>query len=358
MNNTKDLYEILGVSHDASAAEIKKAYKKLAVKWHPDRNKGSKEAEDKFKEIGAAYAILSDENKRARYDRFGTVDEDMMSGTGFDIGDLFKSMMGGFGGFGDFFGGSHQRRESYPSEASSIQVNIPLSIEDIFKGYDHEIEYTIEKRCPDCGGTGGTGVETCPHCHGTGTFVKVQQSGFGMIQQQMPCPYCGATGKIIKNKCLKCNGTGTIKVKQKCKVSFRSGVGDGEYKVFYGYGNEGKDVRTKTGNLIAVPRYSFDTKKYQVTDKAVYELLEVTYYNCILGTELKHKLPDGKEVTVKVPQYSKDGTQVVLKGEGLKLHNSYNNGDYIFIIKPKLPTYIKSEEKELLQKVKKLNDNK
>ena len=344
----KDLYEILGVSRDATQDEIKKAYKKLAVKYHPDRNKGSKEAEDKFKEIGAAYAILSDEQKRAKYDRYGTVDEDMMNGTGFDFSDIFGRV------FGDIFGG-HQRRESYPSEGKSIQVNIPLSIEDIFKGYDHEIEYDIDKRCPDCGGTGGTGIETCPHCHGTGTYVKVQQSGFGIFQQQMPCPYCNGTGKIIKNKCSKCNGLGTVKAKQKCKISFNPGVKDGDYKVYYGYGCEGKDVRTTTGNLIAVPHYAFDTTKYQVTDRAVYELLEVPYYDCILGTELKHKLPNDKEVTVKVPQYSKDGTQVVLSGEGLKLHNSYSNGDYIFIIKPKMPTYINTEEKELLEKVKKIN---
>lgn len=350
----KDLYEILGVSHNASADEIKKAYKKLAVKYHPDRNKGSKEAEDKFKEIGAAYAILSDEQKRAKYDRFGNVDEDMMSGTGFDFADIFGKFF--HGGFGDIFG-EQQRRETYPTEAQSIQVNIPLSIEDIFKGYDHEIEYTIDKRCPDCGGTGGTGVETCPHCHGTGRFIKVDKSPFGIFQQEMACPYCNATGKIIKNKCSKCNGTGTVKVKQKCKVSFRSGIKDGEYQVYYGYGCEGKDARTKTGNLIAVARYAFNTSKYQVTDRAVYELLEVPYYNCILGTEIKHKLPDGKEVTVKVPQYSKDGTQVVLNGEGLKLHNSYSNGDYIFIIKPKMPTYINTEEKELLEKIKKINEH-
>lgn len=350
----KDLYEILGVSRNASADEIKKAYKKLAVKYHPDRNKGSKEAEDKFKEIGAAYAILSDEQKRAKYDRFGTVDEDMMSGTGFDFADIFGKFF--TGGFGDIFGGQ-QRRETYPTEAQSIQVNIPLSIEDIFKGYEHEIEYSIDKRCPDCGGTGGTGIETCPHCHGTGRFVKVDKSTFGIFQQEMPCPYCHGTGKTIKNKCSKCNGTGIVKAKQKCKVSFRSGIKDGEYQVYYGYGCEGKDTRTKTGNLIAVARYAFDTTKYQVTDKAVYELLEVPYYNCILGTEIKHKLPDGKEVTVKVPQYSKDGTQVVLSGEGLKLHNSYSNGDYIFIIKPKMPTYINTEEKELLEKVKKINEH-
>ena len=353
----KNLYEILGVSQSATADEIKKAYRKLSLQYHPDRqgnksDKEKKEAEEKFKEIGAAYAILSDDNKRERYDRFGTVDEDMMSGTGFDLGDLFKNMMGGgFGGmFGDIFGG-RQQRQTYETEAQSIQVHIPLSIEDIFNGYNHEIEYDIEKRCPDCGGTGGTGIETCPYCHGTGRITKVEKSSFGIIQHQSVCPHCGGTGKTIKNKCSKCGGSGTIKTKQKCKVSFRPGIGDGEYQIYQGYGCEGKDTRTKNGNLIAVARYSFDTTKYQVTDRAVYELIEIPYYNCILGTEFKHKLPSGKEVIVKVPSYSKDGTQIVLNNEGI------NHGKYIFIIKPKMPSYIKSEEIELLEKIKKINDS-
>lgn len=357
--NSKNLYDILGVSSNASEDEIKKAYKKAAIKYHPDRQGGKsdkekQEAEEKFKEIGAAYAILSDPQKRQRYDTYGTVDEDMMAGTGFDMGDLFRHMMGGFmgGNFGDMFGRS---RQSYPSEAKSIQVNIPLSIEQIFNGYSHEIEYDVDYRCKDCNGVGGTGVETCPHCHGTGMITRTQQSGFGIIQHQSPCPYCNGTGKTIKNKCSKCNGNGVVRGKKKCKVEFDPGVDNGEYKVYYGYGNEGKDTRTKNGNLIAVPVYNFDENKYKITDRAVYELIDVPYYDCILGTELKRKLPNGKEVTVNIPEYSKDGTQVVLKGEGIKLHNSYSKGNYIFIIKPKMPTYIKSEEKELLKKIKDFN---
>lgn len=356
----KDLYEILGVSRDASINDIKKAYRKLSLKYHPDRqgnksDKEKKEAEDKFKEIGAAYAILSDEQKRAKYDKFGTIDEEMMSGTGFDFGDIFSRFFsGGFGnGFADMFGGQ-SRRETYPTEAQSIQVNIPLSIEDIFNGYNHEIEYTIDKRCPDCNGSCGTGIETCPHCHGTGRLTKVNRTPFGVVQQESTCPYCNGTGKTIKNKCSKCNGSGTIKAKQKCEVTFKPGIKNGEYQVYYGYGCEGKDTRTKNGNLIAVAHYSFDTTKYQVTDTAVYELLEVPYYDCILGAEIKHKLPNDKEVIVKVPAYSKDGTQVVLNNEGIR-YGDYNHGKYIFIIKPKLPTYIKSEEKELLEKIKKFN---
>ena len=201
--NSKNLYDILGVSNNASEDEIKKAYKKAAIKYHPDRQGGKsdkekQEAEEKFKEIGAAYAILSDPQKRQRYDTYGTIDEDMMAGTGFDMGDIFRHMMGGFmgGNFGDMFG---RQRQSYPSEAKSIQVNIPLSIEQIFNGYSHEIEYDVDYRCKDCNGAGGTGVETCPHCHGTGMITRTQQSGFGIIQHQSPCPYCNGTGKTIKN---------------------------------------------------------------------------------------------------------------------------------------------------------------
>ena len=358
--NNKNLYDILGVSNTASEDEIKKAYKKLAIKYHPDRQGGKsdkekQEAEEKFKEIGAAYAILSDPNKRQRYDAYGTVDEDMMAGTGFDIGDLFKHMMGGFGGFEGFFGNRGGFRQEYPEQAKSIQVNIPLNIEQIFIGYSHEIEYDADYRCSECHGSGGTGVETCPHCHGTGVITRTQQSGFGIIQHQSPCPYCGGTGKTIKNKCSKCNGTGIIRGKKKCKIEFRPGVENGDYKVYKGYGNEGKDSRTQNGNLIAVPVYNIDETKYKVTDRAVYELIEVSYYDCILGAEIKHKLPNGKEVIVKIPEYSKDGTQVVLKGEGIKLQNSYGYGNYIFIIKPKIPTYIKAEEKELLKKIKDFN---
>ena len=358
----KNLYDILGVSNTASDDEIKKAYRKLSLKYHPDRQGGKsdsekKEAEEKFKEIGAAYAILSDKQKRQRYDTYGTVDEDMMAGTGFDMSDLFKHMMDGFmgGSFDTFFGNRNKFRQEYPAEAKSIQVNIQLSIEQIFTGYSHEIEYDADYRCKECNGSGGTGVETCPHCHGTGMITRTQQSGFGIIQHQSPCPYCNRTGKTIKNKCSKCNGTGIVRGKKKCKIEFRPGVGNGEYKVYKGYGNEGKDPRTQNGNLIAVPVYNFDETKYQVTDRAVYELIDIPYYTCILGGELKHKLPNGKEVTIKVPEYSKDGTQIVLKGEGLKLPNRYDNGDYIFIIKPKMPTYIKAEEKELLNKIKDFN---
>jgi molecular chaperone DnaJ len=266
-------------------------------------------------------------------------------------------MGGGFDIFGDIFGNRHQQRESYPSEAQSIQVHIPISIEDIFNGYNHEIEYTIEKRCTSCNGTGGTNIEICPHCHGTGVIIKTQRSGFGIIQQQSQCPYCNGTGKIIKNKCSTCNGTGLIKAKQKCKVTFNPGVKNDDYQIYYGYGCEGKDSRTKPGNLIAIAKYAFDTSKYQVTENAVYELLEIPYYNCILGTELKHKIPSGKEVVVKIPPYSKDGTQVVLENEGIKLRNKYGYSKYIFIIKPKLPSYIKTEEKEILEKLKKINES-
>lgn len=353
MSNTKDLYEILGVSRNATEDELKKAYRKLSLKYHPDRqgnksDKEKKEAEEKFKEISMAYSVLSDADKRNRYDRFGTIDDNMMDGSGFDMGDLFKRMMSGFGGFGDMFGDFGGQRNQQ-QEAQSIQVSIPLTIEDIFNGYDHEIEYDAYVRCDSCSGTGGTGIETCPYCHGTGRVTEVQQTGFGIMQSTHVCNHCNGTGQIIKNKCSKCNGAGVIRKKKRCRVTFSPGVSDGDYKVYSGYGNEGKNAYIKNGNLIAVPRYNIDTKKYAIADNAIYELLDVNYYDCILGATIEHTLPNKKIVKVNIPEYSKDGTQIVLNGEGIR------GGKYIFIVKPKLPTYIKEKEKELLQKIKKEN---
>ncbi len=351
----KNLYDILGVSNNASESEIKKAYRKLSLKYHPDRQGGKsesekKEAEEKFKEISAAYSILSDKDKRQRYDTYGTIDEDMMQGDGFDFTEIFKHMMGGFedfGGFGSFFG-NHSSRQREPQKAPDLQVNIPITISDIFNGYDNEIEYDIEGICPDCNGTGGTNIESCPHCHGTGKFVNIQRTQFGIIQQQSICPHCGGSGTIIKNKCKTCNGKGTIRKRKKCKVHFNPGIKNNEYKVYEGYGYEGKNS-IRNGNLVVVAKYTFDITKYNITNNTVYELLKVPYYDCILGTTIKHKLPNNKEVTIKVPKYSNDGTHIVLSGEGL------NHGDYIFIVKPTLPSYIKEKEKELLEKIKKEN---
>ena len=208
----KDLYEILGISKNASDDEIKKAYKKLALKWHPDRQGGKsdkekKEAEEKFKDIGFAYSILSDPEKKQRYDQFGITDDQQSMGTDFDPTDLFARFMNGFGGFSDgdpfadFFGRGKRQQNRGPEKGQSIQMNIQVGIEEILKGVHRDIEYDIFVRCPKCNGTGGEGVQTCPHCHGTGMISEIQRGPYGIIQNMHPCPYCNGTGETIKNKC-------------------------------------------------------------------------------------------------------------------------------------------------------------
>ena len=349
----KDLYEILGINRNASEDEIKKAYKKLALRYHPDRNPGNKEAEEKFKEISGAYAVLSDPSKKQQYDMYGTIDGMNPNDAGFSFEDIFKHMSGFGDMFGDFFGGSHFGRSSNSSnnahrKAGTIKLQIPLTIYDIFNGYEHEVEYDCEMKCKECNGTGGTGIETCSHCHGTGMLTDVKRTNFGIIQQSHPCQYCGGTGQTIKNKCHNCHGTGIIKGKKKSWVKFRPGVEEGEYIIINGAGCEGKE-NTINGDLVAVPYYNIDNNKYRIIDGIVYERIDVNYYDCILGTELERELPSHKKVKIKIPSYSEEGTQIVLNNEGI------NHGKYIFIVTPKLPKYIRSTERELLEKIKKEN---
>lgn len=348
---TKDLYEILGINRNASENDIKKAYKKLALKYHPDRNPGDKEAEEKFKEISGAYAVLSDPSKKQQYDMYGTIDGMNPNDAGFNFEDLFKHMSGFGDMFGDFFGGGNfgRSQQSEPRKASSIKIQIPLTITDIFNGYNHEVEYNCELRCKECNGTGGTGIETCQHCHGTGMITDVRRTGFGVIQQSHVCQYCGGSGQTIKNKCSKCNGSGIIQGKKKTWVKFRPGVAEGEWIVINGAGNEGKSTSTSNGDLIAVPYYNIDKNKFRIINGTVYERIDVNYYDCILGTNVERELPSHKKVKIKVPSYSEEGTQIVLNNEGI------NHGKYIFIVTPKLPKYIRSTERELLEKIKKEN---
>jgi len=347
----KNLYEILGLDKNASENDIKKAYKKLALKYHPDRNPGNKEAEEKFKEISGAYAVLSDPQKKQQYDMYGTIDGMDPNGAGFNFEDLFKHMSGFNDMFEDFFGGSHFRnnQNNYATKAGSIRIQVPLSITDILNGYEHEVEYSCELKCTSCNGTGGTGIETCQHCHGTGMLTEVQHTNFGIIQQSRPCRYCGGTGQTIKNKCSKCNGTGIIHGKKKTLIKFRPGIEEGEYVTIQGAGCEGKSANVINGDLIAIPYYNVDKNKYRIINGIVYEKIDVNYYDCILGTEIETVLPTHKKVKIRIPEYSEEGTQVILNNEGI------NHGKYIFVVTPKLPKYIRASERELLNKLKKEN---
>ena len=350
----KDYYEILGVSRSATEDEIKKSYKKLALRYHPDRLAGKsdaekKEAEEKFKEINEAYSVLSDANKRAHYDRFGSMDG--MDGwqEGGDpfqgFGDFFEH----FHGFGDFFGDSNGRRgnsQRGPEPGKSIQVNFGVDIETIFKGGSQTVEYDIEARCSHCNGEGGEGVEVCPHCHGTGMYTEVKRTAFGTASTTRPCPYCQGQGKTVKKKCSHCGGTGFERKHKSVNVTIPVGVQNGQQVRYAGSGYESQDPHGQNGDLIINFVYNYDTNKYAIKGNTVYELVDIPYYECILGADKKVTLPSGETVSYKVPEYTQDGSQIVLKGKGL--HGS----NYILIVKVKMPTYVKEQDKELLKKIK------
>ena len=354
----KDLYEILGLSHDASENDIKKAFRKLSLKYHPDRQKDKsesekKEAEEKFKEIAAAYSILSDPEKKEHYDRFGTVDENMMQG-GFDFSDMFSDI-------GDVFAHMFGRsnRQSQPQRGQSVQMQVPITIEDILNSkIDRDVKFDIKARCTECNGTGGNGIEVCPHCNGTGQIVESYRSGFSIIQNSHLCQHCNGTGKIIKNKCKKCNGTGFVNKEISVHLSVNY-PRPGQTIKFPGKGYESKNPNLPNGDLVIELLYGYDTNKYKISpdnfgSMTIYEKVDVPYYDCILGTEkligsgtFKHKLANGKEISVSIPKYSQEGQQIDI--------GTFNGLKYKLVIHVKLPTYINAKEKELIEQIKKEN---
>lgn len=350
----KDLYQILGIDRGASEDEIKKAFRKLSVKYHPDKwanksEKEQKEAEEKFKEVNAAYQILSDADKKQQYDMFGTVDGlGGNSGGGFGgFSDMFKDMADMFG-----FGGGRQRRQQHTQmKAEKLIVNVPLTIEEVLKGCKKKVQFTRTKRCGTCCGHGGSKVETCSVCHGTGMFTRTQQTPFGYTQTSSPCYECHGTGKIIRDKCHTCHGTGVVTVTDTVDVKFDPGVANGFIYNYPSCGNEAADSSVMRGDLIIVARYTFDSNKYAVNGTTIYERLDVPYYDCILGAEYHLKTAGGRSVTVKIPRYANNDTQVRLHGYGI------NSGDYIYIVNPTIPTYVKSEEAEYLEKIQAYNNS-
>ena len=350
----KNLYKILGVSENASDKDIKSAYRKLALRYHPDRqgNKSEtekKKAEEKFKEISEAYSILSNPEKRRYYDTYGTIDPNQMNDgfDGADLSEMFKHMSGmfdipgfGFGGFGHKQG---------PTNGESIRLQINISIEDAMNGIKNKkIMYTRKVRCKHCHGAGGEDVTICPHCNGTGMITETQRHGFSIIQNSHPCQYCGGTGKIIKNVCNKCNGTGFVEVKEEVTLNINHGINDNEAIRYGGYGNESKDPNGKTGDLVVVCNYAFDTSKYAISGNDIYELISIDYYNCILGCEFEYTLPSKDKVVIKIPEYTQDKAQIRIPHKGIN-----NNGDYIFVVSVRLPKYISKEDRKNLEKIQK-----
>lgn len=351
----RDYYEVLGVARGASDDELKKAYRKLAKQHHPDLNPGDKAAEVKFKEINEAYEVLSDKDKRARYDQFGHagVDPNYGGGGGFtgdfgdiDLGDLFGSFFGGFGGG---FGGGGGSRRNGPQQGESLRAELVISFEEAAFGCEKELNLNRSETCDVCGGSGceaGTTAEVCPDCRGSGT-VRIQRGAGGFaFTSSSPCTRCRGTGKIIHQPCKSCGGAGSIKKQKRIAVTIPAGIDDGQAVSLRGQGNAGKNGGPN-GDLIVGVRVKPHPKFRRDGTTVLYEH-PVSFYQAALGAELEIPTIDGK-VKYSLPAGTQTGTTFRLRGQGIPELRGRGRGDQYVTIRVTVPTSLNASQKEALR---------
>ena len=354
----RDYYEVLGVSKSASDDEIKKAYRKLAKKYHPDVNPGDQAAEAKFKEVNEAYSILSDKEKRARYDQFGHAGVDPNYGAGgpgggfgfdmgdIDLGDIFGSFFGG--GFGGF-GGSSSARRNGPQKGESLRANLTITFEEAAFGCEKEISLNRSEECGACHGSGcepGTTAETCPDCRGTGVVRVQQRTGGFAFSSTAACARCRGTGKIIHSPCKACSGSGSVKKSKRVTVSIPAGIDDGQAVSLRGQGNAGKNGGP-AGDLIVGVRVKPSNQFRRDGTTVLYEQ-PVTFYQAVMGAELEIPTIDGK-VKYTLPEGTQSGTTFRLKGKGIPSINGRGRGDQYVTVNVQVPTGLTHEQKEALR---------
>ncbi|MBS6347744.1 MAG: molecular chaperone DnaJ [Oscillospiraceae bacterium] len=355
----RDYYEVLGVSKGASDDEIKKAYRKLAKKYHPDMNPGDKEAEAKFKEVNEAYSILSDSEKRARYDQFGHAGVDPNYGAGgpgggfggfdmgdIDLGDIFGSFFGG--GFGGF-GGSTSSRRNGPQKGESLRASLTISFEEAAFGCEKEINLNRTEECEACHGSGaepGTTAETCPDCRGTGVVRVQQRTGGFAFSSTAPCSRCRGTGKIIHTPCKACGGSGSVKKTKRVTVSIPAGIDDGQAISLRGQGNAGKNGGP-AGDLIVAVHVKPHPQFHRDGTTVLYEQ-PVTFYQAVMGAELEIPTIDGK-VKYNLPAGTQTGTTFRLRGKGIPELRGRGRGDQYVTVRVQVPTSLNGEQKEALR---------
>ena len=350
----RDYYEVLGVDRNADEATIKKAYRVLAKKYHPDANPGDKEAEKKFKEASEAYAVLSDAEKRKQYDQFGHAAFDGSAGggaggfdfSGMDMGDIFGDI------FGDFFGGGSRSRRANngPMKGANIRTSIRITFEEAVFGCEKEIELVLKDECKTCHGSGaklGTSKETCPKCGGKGKVVYSQQSLFGMVQNVQSCPDCNGTGQIIKEKCPDCRGTGYIASKKKIQVSIPAGIDDGQSVRIREKGEPGVNGGPRGDLLVevVVSRHPI----FQRQDMNIYSTAPISFAQAALGGEVRINTVDG-DVLYEVKPGTQTDTKIRLKGKGVpSLRNKAVRGDQYVTLVVQVPTGLNEAAKEALR---------
>ena len=356
--NKRDYYEVLGVEKGASAEEIKKAYRKSAMKYHPDRNPGDKEAEEKFKELGEAYEVLSDDDKRARYDQFGFAGVDPNYGGG--AGGYGGSGFGGFGDFGDlgdifgsFFGGGASRRSSQnaPRRGENVAVRLELTFEEAAFGCEKEVSAPRIENCAACNGSGsadGT-VETCSQCRGSGQ-VRTVQNFMGMqMQSTATCPMCSGRGKIVKTPCNTCKGKGKVRRTKKIRIKIPAGIDAGQVLPCRGEGNVGSNGGPNGDLLVEIylKRHSIFTRQ----NADVFCEVPITFTQAALGAEIQVPTIDGK-TTFEIPEGTQTGKQFVMGGKGIPfVNNPKRRGNQYFTVVVETPTRLTKEQKELLRQL-------
>ncbi|SKA76108.1 molecular chaperone DnaJ [Prosthecobacter debontii] len=359
MAEKRDYYEVLGVSRDVSADELKKAYRKLAVKYHPDKNPGDKSAEDKFKEIGEAYDILSDEQKRAAYDRYGHAAFSAGMGGGAGAGggfhdpfDIFREVFGGGGGGGGIFesffggaGGGRQQRRDGPQRGSDLRYGLEITLEDAARGCEREIEYERLNSCKTCSGSGsasGGGKKTCRTCGGAGQVI----SSRGFFQIQQTCPDCSGSGEVISDPCKTCSGTGRSKERTKLRVKIPAGIEDGSRLRSGGNGDYGSKGGP-AGDLYIV----INVKPHDIFEREGDDLhcqMPLSFTTAALGGEATVPTLEGK-ANLKVPAGTQNGTTFRLRGKGLKALGEDHHGDLYVHVQIAVPTKLTAEQRGHLE---------
>ena len=365
MADKRDYYEVLGVDKSADDATLKKAYRKLAKKYHPDVNPGDKEAEAKFKEATEAYTILSDPEKRKQYDQFGHAAFENGGGgagggfggfdfNGADMGDIFGDI------FGDLFGGGSRSRRANngPMKGANLRARVNITFEEAVFGCEKELEIVLKDECTTCHGTGakpGTSPVTCPKCHGEGQVVYTQQSMFGMVRNVQTCPDCHGSGKIIKDKCTSCRGTGYTSSRKKIQVSVPAGIDNGQSIRIREKGEPGTNGGPRGDLLVEVnvSRHPI----FQRQDMHIFSTVPISFAQAALGGDVKIQTVDGA-VIYNVKPGTKTDTKVRLKGKGVpSLRNSAVRGDHYVTLVIQTPEKLSAEAKEALRRFDELSGN-
>ena len=362
MADKRDYYEVLGVDRKADEETLKKAYRKLAKKYHPDMNPGDESAAEKFKEASEAYAILSDPQKRQQYDQFGHAAFEQGGGfdaSGFDFSDIF----GGMGGMGDIFsdlfgGGRRQSNPNAPMQGANLRTRVSISFADAISGCTRNVEVTLKDECTNCHGTGakpGTAPKICPKCRGTGSVTIRQQSFFGMMQSTQPCPDCRGTGKIIEQKCPNCAGSGYTSSKKKIEVTIPAGIDDGQSIRIREKGEPGINGGPR-GDLLVEVRVASDPN-FVRQDMDIFSNVEISYAQAALGGDLRVKTVDG-DVIYTIRPGTQSGTRVRLRGKGVpSVRNKDIRGDHYVTLTIRTPSRLSEEAKEALRHFDMLTGN-